>query len=137
MWPITSIDGAITYNETATVWGNQHNPEFIDDDEICMFDCTGLGNESRLLTVKVNETNQTARLTWEARRVAGRAPMSFLLLLLRRLRFVLVAPSSASASSSSSSSSSSSYSSSSSSSYSSSSSSYSVFFLFVFFVCVF
>lgn len=67
MWPITSIDGAITYNETATVWGNQHNPEFIDDDEICMFDCTGLGNESRLLTVKVNETNQTARLTWEHR----------------------------------------------------------------------
>ena len=49
------------------MWANQHNPEYISETEICMFDCTGLGNESRLLIVDVNESAAEARLSWEYR----------------------------------------------------------------------
>ena len=66
-WPIVDFDGVTTYNASQTVWENQHNPEFISDTDICMFDCTGLGNESRLLIVSVNETEQKAQLQWEHR----------------------------------------------------------------------
>ena len=66
-WPIKSLDGATTYPPSETVWANQHNPEFISETEICMFDCTGLGNESRLLIVDVNESAAEARLSWEYR----------------------------------------------------------------------
>ena len=37
------------------------------DDEIWMFDCLGLGNESRLLIVRVDEERGEARLVWEWR----------------------------------------------------------------------
>ena len=66
-WPIKSLDGATTYPPSETVWANQHNPEYISETEICMFDCTGLGNESRLLIVDVNESAAEARLSWEYR----------------------------------------------------------------------
>ena len=66
-WPIKSLDGATTYPPSETVWANQHNPEYISETEICMFDCTGLGNESRLLIVDVNESAREARLSWEYR----------------------------------------------------------------------
>ena len=66
-WPIKSLDGATTYPPSETVWANQHNPEYISETEICMFDCTGLGNESRLLIVRVDESEGKAYLKWEYR----------------------------------------------------------------------
>ena len=63
-WPIVDFDGT-EYMPGETVWANQHNPEFISDDEICMFDCTGLGNESRLLIVHVDEEKERATLRWQ------------------------------------------------------------------------
>ena len=65
-WPIVDFDGTV-HAAGATVWAQQHNPEFISDDEICMFDCTGLGNESRMLIVHVDEAAERATLRWQHR----------------------------------------------------------------------
>ena len=66
-WPIRDFDRAVVYPPGASVWFYQHNAEFMSPDEIWMFDNSGLGNQSRLLIVRLNETAKTARLVWEYR----------------------------------------------------------------------
>ena len=66
-WPIRDFDRAVVYPPGASVWFYQHNAEFMSPDEIWMFDNSGLGNQSRLLIVRVNETAKEAQLEWEYR----------------------------------------------------------------------
>ena len=66
-WPISDTKRGVTYPPGATVWMYQHNPEYMGEGEVWMFDNQGLGNQSRLLIVRLNETARTARLVWEHR----------------------------------------------------------------------
>ena len=66
-WPIEDTGRGVTYPPGATVWMYQHNPEYMGEGEVWMFDNQGLGNQSRLLIVRLNETARTARLVWEHR----------------------------------------------------------------------
>ena len=53
------------------MWSGQHNAEYMGEGdsghEVWMFDDLGLGNESRLLIVVVDEPKREARLEWEYR----------------------------------------------------------------------
>ena len=66
-WPIEDLARGVTYPPGATVWKGQHNAEYMGEDEVWMFDNLGLGNESRMLIVALNESARTARLVWEHR----------------------------------------------------------------------
>ena len=70
-WPIVDLERNVTYPPGATVWSGQHNAEYMGEGdsghEVWMFDDLGLGNESRLLIVVVDEPKREARLEWEYR----------------------------------------------------------------------
>ena len=64
-WPIHDFKRGVTYPPGADVWMNPHNVEKVSDDEYFIYDDYGLGNHSRLLIVRVDETNENASLVWE------------------------------------------------------------------------
>ena len=65
-WEIRDFDGTI-WPAGTTVWKNQHNAEYMGENEVFMFDDEGLGNQSRLLIVQLDEDRQKATLAWEYR----------------------------------------------------------------------
>ena len=66
-WPIRDFDRSVLHPPGSTLWSWQHNAEYIGEGEYAMFDNGGLGNESRMLIVSVNETAREAALEWEYR----------------------------------------------------------------------
>ena len=70
-WPISDTKRGVTYPPGATVWSGQHNAEYMgagdDGHEVWMFDDRGLGNESRLLIVNIDEEAEEASIAWEYR----------------------------------------------------------------------
>ena len=62
-WPIHDVNGSV-YPPGTTVWREQHNPEYMGDGEIWMFDDLGAGNVSRLLIVGLDERARVARIKW-------------------------------------------------------------------------
>ena len=64
-WPVVDAARNVTHPPGATVWKGQHNAEWMGEGEVWMYDNQGLGNNSRLLIVAVNESSRVATIAWE------------------------------------------------------------------------